>query len=81
MAGPRRHTTVRVTATGGMPGWQVTLIAAIAAILAAATAVLPGRATPPGGTPQRQPLTPQPTPNRARPHSPTASPTQSSPPK
>ena len=41
-----------------MPGWQITLIAAIAAILAAATAVLPGRATPPGGTPQRQPSDP-----------------------
>jgi hypothetical protein len=57
-AAPPANTMVRVTATGGMPGWQITLIAAIAAILAAATAVLPGRATPPGGTPQRQPPDP-----------------------
>jgi hypothetical protein len=33
-------TTVRAIATAGMPGWQITLIAAAAAILAAATAVL-----------------------------------------
>ena len=49
------HITVRVIATGGVPGWQITLIAATAAILAAATAVLLDRATSPGGTPQRQP--------------------------
>jgi hypothetical protein len=33
------HTTVRFISTGGMPGWQVTLIAVAAAVLAAALAV------------------------------------------
>ena len=37
-------TTVRVISTGGMPGWQVTLIAIGAALLAAAVAVLLDRA-------------------------------------
>jgi hypothetical protein len=38
------HTTVRVIATGGMPGWQITLIAAVAALAAATVAVLIDRA-------------------------------------
>ena len=33
-------TTVRVIATGGMPGWQITLVAAAAALAAATVAVL-----------------------------------------
>jgi len=33
------QTTVRIITTGGMPGWQVTLIAVAAAVLAAALAV------------------------------------------
>ena len=37
-AGP--HTTVRVITTGGMPGWQIALIAVGAALLAATAAVL-----------------------------------------
>ena len=37
---PQMHTIV----TGGMPGWQITLIAAGAAILAAAVAVILDRA-------------------------------------
>ena len=37
------HTTVRVIAAGGMPGWQITLIAAGAALVAAAIAVLADR--------------------------------------
>jgi len=41
-AGP--HTTVRVIAAGGMPGWQITLIAAAAALAAATVAVLIDRA-------------------------------------
>ena len=41
-AGP--HTTVRVITTGGMPGWQITLIAAVAALAAATVAVLVDRA-------------------------------------
>jgi len=41
-AGP--HTTVRVITTGGMPGWQITLIAAVAALAAATVAVLIDRA-------------------------------------
>jgi hypothetical protein len=38
------HTTVRVIATGGMPGWQIALIAAGAAAIAAVVAVLAERA-------------------------------------
>jgi hypothetical protein len=38
------HTPVHVIATGGMPGWQITLIAAGAALAAAIVAVLAGRA-------------------------------------
>jgi len=34
------HTTVQVITTGGMPGWQIALIAAAAALIAAALAVL-----------------------------------------
>jgi hypothetical protein len=41
-AGP--HTTVRVIATGGMPGWQIALIAVGAAAVAAVVAVLAERA-------------------------------------
>ena len=37
-------TTVRVVTTGGMPGWQITLIALGAALLAATVAVLLYRA-------------------------------------
>ena len=37
-------TTARITATGGMAGWQITLIALAAAVLAAAAAVLLDRA-------------------------------------
>jgi hypothetical protein len=36
--------TIRVIAVGGMPGWQITLIAVGAALLAAAAAVLLDRA-------------------------------------
>ena len=36
--------TVRVISTGGMPGWQITLIAIAAALLAAVVAVLLDRA-------------------------------------
>jgi len=38
------HTTVRVIAVGGMPGWQIALIAAAAALAAATVAVLVDRA-------------------------------------
>jgi|SRR5215472_4645347 len=41
---PGAHTTVRFITTGGMPGWQVTLIAVAAAVLAAALAVALDRA-------------------------------------
>ncbi len=41
---PAPATTVRVVATGGMAGWQITLIALGAALLAAAAAVLLYRA-------------------------------------
>ena len=37
-------TQIHVIATGGMPGWQITLIAAAAALLAATVAVLLDRA-------------------------------------
>ena len=47
------HATVRVIATGAMPGWQITLIAVIAVILATATAVLLDRAAPPGDNHRR----------------------------
>jgi len=42
--GPPVPVTVHTVATGGMPGWQITLIAAGAALLAAAVAVLLDRA-------------------------------------
>jgi hypothetical protein len=38
------HTTVRVVTTGGMPGWQIALIAAAAAVAAATATVLIDRA-------------------------------------
>jgi hypothetical protein len=41
---PVPATTVRVISTGGMPGWQITLIAVGAALLAAIVAVLLERA-------------------------------------
>lgn len=41
---PLPATTVRVVTTGGMPGWEITLIALGAALLAAAAAVLLDRA-------------------------------------
>ena len=34
------HTTVHVITTGGMPGWQIALIAAVAALAGAILAVL-----------------------------------------
>ena len=37
--GPVPATTVRVITTGGMPGWQITVIAVGAALVAAAAAV------------------------------------------
>ena len=40
---PLRAATVRVVTTGGMPGWQITLIALGAALLAAMVAVLLAR--------------------------------------
>jgi hypothetical protein len=44
-AGPANTPSqVQTVATGGMPGWQITLIAAGAAIIAAAVAVLLDRA-------------------------------------
>ena len=41
---PVPATTVRVISTGGMAGWQITLIAAAAALIAAAIAVILDRA-------------------------------------
>ena len=41
---PVSATTVRVISTGGMPGWQIALIAIGAALLAATVAVLLDRA-------------------------------------
>ena len=41
---PQIHAMTRTVLAGGMPGWQITLIAAGAALLAAATAVLLDRA-------------------------------------
>ena len=38
------HPAVRTVVTGGMPGWQITLIAVAAALLAATVAVLADRA-------------------------------------
>ena len=38
------HTAVHTIVTGGMPGWQITLIAVAAALLAATVAVLADRA-------------------------------------
>ena len=41
---PRSATVTRTVVLGGMPGWQIALIAAGAALLAAALAVLADRA-------------------------------------
>jgi hypothetical protein len=41
---PQHLVTVHTVMTGGMPGWQITLIAAGAALLAATVAVLLDRA-------------------------------------
>ena len=43
-AGPVPATTIHVITTGGMAGWQITLIALAAALLAATTAVFADRA-------------------------------------
>jgi hypothetical protein len=40
---PAIHTVTRTVVTGGMPGWQIALIAVGAAVLAAALAVLADR--------------------------------------
>ena len=42
--GPPRPPPVRVIAAGGMPGWQITLIAVAAALVAATAAVVLDRA-------------------------------------
>jgi hypothetical protein len=42
-AGPVPATTIHVITTGGMAGWQITLIALAAALLAAITAVFADR--------------------------------------
>jgi hypothetical protein len=42
--GPQHVTPAHVVVTGGMPGWQITLIAAGAALLAATLAVITDRA-------------------------------------
>jgi len=42
--GPPTGTTVRVITVGGMPGWQITVIAVAAALVAATAAVLLDRA-------------------------------------
>ena len=42
-AGPVPATTIHVIATGGMAGWQITLIALAAALVAATTAVFADR--------------------------------------
>ena len=42
--GPAPAATVRVIAAGGMPGWQITLIAVVAALAAAAAAIFLDRA-------------------------------------
>ena len=41
---PAIHTVTRTVVVGGMPGWQIAVIAAAAALLAAALAVLADRA-------------------------------------
>jgi hypothetical protein len=41
---PQQVTPAHVVVTGGMPGWQITLIAAGTALLAAALAVIADRA-------------------------------------
>jgi len=56
------HGTVRVIATGGMPGWQIALIAAAAALAAAVLAVLADRAWV-----ARRRTPPRPEPGSARP--------------
>jgi hypothetical protein len=42
--GVQVHTAVHTVVTGGMPGWQITLIAVAASLLAATAAVLADRA-------------------------------------
>ena len=43
-APPQAQTQIHTIVTGGMPGWQITLIAAAAALVAATLAVLADRA-------------------------------------
>ena len=40
---PEAHTQIRTLVTGGMPGWQITLIAVAAALVAATLAVMTDR--------------------------------------
>jgi hypothetical protein len=62
---PPLPTHVHALATGGMPGWQITLIAAAAVLLAAALAVLATRIR---ATRRRvPPALPEPRPHPARP--------------
>jgi mono/diheme cytochrome c family protein len=42
-APPEAHTQIRTIVTGGMPGWQITLIAVAAALVAATLAVTTDR--------------------------------------
>ena len=42
-APPEAHTQIRTIMTGGMPGWQITLIAVAAALVAATLAVMTDR--------------------------------------
>jgi hypothetical protein len=50
---PQAQAPIHTIVTGGMPGWQITLIAALAALLAATLAVLLDRAR----TARRHPTT------------------------
>jgi hypothetical protein len=53
--GPAQVPAVGAVTAGGMPGWQITLIALGAALVAATAAVLMDRARPPAGQPPRYP--------------------------
>lgn len=44
LVGPPRVTVTRTVTVGGMPGWQIVLIAVVAALLTAAAAVMLDRA-------------------------------------
>jgi hypothetical protein len=75
---PPRGAAIRIVVVGGMPGWQIALIAVGAALLAATAAVLADRHGPPAARRSRWP--PEPGPQESG-VVPSASPARAAPPQ